>query len=108
MVFVRSRTSSLTLAVFAAFFMLRIAVAIGICLQRSSTGRSQGDTSPFPRGGHRDQRFSEREERGIAQIIDTRRSSIPVSRSIRRLVSFVSYHTIAIVYQRQSANICIY
>ena len=29
------------------------------------------------------------EERGIAQIIDTRRFSIPVSRSIRQLVPFV-------------------
>jgi len=27
-----------TLAVFVAFFLLRIAVAIGICLQRSLTG----------------------------------------------------------------------
>ena len=34
MVFVRSRVSFFTLAVFVAFFLLRIAVAIGICLQK--------------------------------------------------------------------------
>ena len=34
------------------------------------------------------------EERGIAQIIDTRRFSIPMSQPIRQLVSFVIYYTI--------------
>ena len=37
------------------------------------------------------------EERGIAQIIDTRRFSIPASQSIRQLVSFVIHHTIEII-----------
>jgi hypothetical protein len=38
MVFVRSRLSFFTLAVLVVFFMLRIAVAIGIRLQRGFTG----------------------------------------------------------------------
>jgi len=37
------------------------------------------------------------EEIGIAQIIGTRRFSIPVSQTIRQLVSFVIYHTIVSV-----------
>jgi len=37
------------------------------------------------------------EERGIAQIIETGRFSIPVSQSIRQLVSFVTDHTILFV-----------
>ena len=37
------------------------------------------------------------ERRAIAQIIDTRRFSIPVSQSARQLVSFVIYYTIVIV-----------
>jgi len=41
--------------------------------------------------------LSEMEERGIAQIIDTRRFSIPVSQSVRFVVSFVIYHIIVIV-----------
>ena len=87
MVLVRSRVSFLTLAVFVAFFLLRIDVVIGICLQRSLTGWRQGDTSPSPPGGRWDQRVSEIGGRGIGQIIDTRRFSIPVSQSIRLLVS---------------------
>jgi hypothetical protein len=37
------------------------------------------------------------EERGIAQIIDARRFSIPVSQSVRFVVSFVIYYIIVIV-----------
>jgi len=37
------------------------------------------------------------EEKGIAQIIDTRRASIRVSQPIRLFVSFVMHHTILIV-----------
>src|SRR5208337_1979272 len=87
MVLVRSRVSFFTLAVFVVFFILRIAVVIGIGLQRSLTGWRQGDTSPSPPGDRWDQRGSEMEGRGIRQIIESRRFSIPASQSIRLLVS---------------------
>src|SRR5271157_4640077 len=78
MVLVRSRVSFLTLAVFVAFFLLRIDVVIGICLQRSLTGWRQGDTSPSPPGDRWDQRGSEMEERG------SHKSSTPGASASRR------------------------
>ena len=38
--------SFVTLVAFVAFFILRIDVVIGICLQRSLTGQRKGDTPP--------------------------------------------------------------
>ena len=46
------------------------------------------------------------EESGIAQIIDTRRFSIPVSQSIRQLVSFVTFILSKSSKDCQSKNIC--
>ena len=48
------------------------------------------------------------EERGIAQIIDTRGFRVPESQSIRQLISFVIYHAIKIVKRRQCKTICIF
>src|SRR5271165_2901970 len=71
MVIARRMVSFVTLAVFVAFFILRIAVVIGIGLQKSLTGWRQGDTSPSLPGGRWDKRVSEIGGRGIRQIIDT-------------------------------------
>src|SRR5271157_4183541 len=107
MVLVRSRVSFLTLAVFVAFFLLRIDVVMGIGLQKSLTGWRQGDTSPSPPGSRWDQRVSEMGERG------SDRSSTPGDSASRRhslsdCLSLDIYHAIVIVKNRQCKTICIY
>src|SRR5208337_2621445 len=93
MVFARSRVSFVTLAV---FLILRIAVVIGIGLQKSLTGWRQGDTSPSLPGGRWDQRVSEMGERR------SHRSSTPGDSASRRhslsdRLSLDIYHAIVIV-----------
>src|SRR5208337_3150413 len=106
MVLVRSRVSFVTLAVFVVFFILRIAVVIGIGLQKSLTGWRQGDTSPSLPGGRWDQRVSEMGERR------SHRSSTPGDSASRRhslsdCLSLDIYHAIVIVQRRQCKTICI-
>src|SRR5271157_6640627 len=96
MVFARSRVSFFILAVFVAFFILRIAVVIGIGLQKSLTGWRQGDTSPSPPGDRWDQRGSEMEERGSHKS-STPGDSASGRHSLSECLSLDIYHVIVIV-----------
>ena len=97
MVFVRSRVSFFSLGSLRGLLHVE-----DRCRHRNLSPKEfdrleAGGYITLSAGGRWDQRLSEMEERGIAQIIDTRRFSIPESQSIRQLVSFVIYHTIVIV-----------
>jgi len=79
------------------FLVFRIAVAIGICLQKGFDRLDAGKYITFSAGRRWDTRFFEVDERGIAHIIADRRFRIPMSESVQQPGSFLVYHGIVIV-----------
>src|SRR5271165_4401560 len=107
MVLMRSRVSFFTLAVFVAFFLLRIVVAIGIFLQRNLTGWRQGDTSPSLPGVVGTRGYL-RLEGGESDRSSTPGDSASRRHSLSDCFSLDIYHAIVIVQRRQCKTICIW